>query len=386
MANGQRLMAKNNMKYYIIAGEPSGDLHGSNLMRGLQAEDSEAQFRFWGGDKMAEVGGAENLAKHYRETSFFGIAQVLRNLKTIFGQIDECKRDIEAYNPDVVILIDYPSFNMRIAKWAKERGIKVYYYIAPKVWAWKEWRVKEIRKYVDRLYTIFPFETDYFRSKGIEPVFCGNPLCDSIAQYKAQMPSREEFLREGGLDERPIVALLAGSRRSEIKDNLADMVAISQNFPQYQFVVAAVPWIEREMYDKILSGTAVKFVCNKTYDTLIYAEAAIVTSGTATLETALIGTPEIVMYHVPKIYEWLRPIVLKIPYISLVNINLNRESVREIVVNKVDVAAVSEELHAILEGGAKRTKMLAEFAELQEMMGGDGSSHRVAQDIIKSLK
>ena len=374
------------MKYYIISGEPSGDLHGSNLMRGLQAEDSEAQFRFWGGDKMAEVGGAENLAKHYRETSFFGIAQVLRNLKTIFGQIDECKRDIEAYNPDVVILIDYPSFNMRIAKWAKERGIKVYYYIAPKVWAWKEWRVKEIRKYVDRLYTIFPFETDYFRSKGIEPVFCGNPLCDSIAQYKAQMPSREEFLREGGLDKRPIVALLAGSRRSEIKDNLADMVAISQNFPQYQFVVAAVPWIEREMYDKILSGTAVKFVCNKTYDTLIYAEAAIVTSGTATLETALIGTPEIVMYHVPKIYEWLRPIVLKIPYISLVNINLNRESVREIVVNKVDVAAVSEELHAILEGGAKRTKMLAEFAELQEMMGGDGSSHRVAQDIIKSLK
>ena len=374
------------MKYYIIAGEPSGDLHGSNMMRGLQAKDSEAQFRVWGGDKMAEVGGAENLAKHYRETSFFGIAQVLRNLKTIFGQIDECKRDIEAYNPDVVILIDYPSFNMRIARWAKERGIKVYYYIAPKVWAWKEWRVKEIRKYVDRLYTIFPFETDYFRSKGIEPVFCGNPLCDSIAQYKAQMPSREEFLREGGLDERPIVALLAGSRRSEIKDNLADMVAISQNFPQYQFVVAAVPWIEREMYDKILSGTAVKFVCNKTYDTLIYAEAAIVTSGTATLETALIGTPEIVMYHVPKIYEWLRPIVLKIPYISLVNINLNRESVREIVVNKVNVAAVSEELHAILEGGAKRTKMLAEFAELQEMMGGEGSSYRVAQDIVKSLK
>ena len=374
------------MKYYIIVGEPSGDLHGSNLMRGLQAEDCEAQFRFWGGDKMAEVGGAENLAKHYRETSFFGIAQVLRNLKTIFGQIDECKRDIEAYKPDVVILIDYPSFNMRIAKWAKERGIKVYYYIAPKVWAWKEWRVKEIRKYVDRLYTIFPFESDYFRSKGIEPVFCGNPLCDSIAQYKAQMPSREEFLRAGGLDERPIVALLAGSRRSEIKDNLADMVAISKNLPNYQFVVAAVPWIEREMYDKILSGTAVKFVCDKTYDTLFYAEAAIVTSGTATLETALIGTPEIVMYHVPKLYEWLRPIVLKIPYISLVNINLNRECVREIVVNKIDVEAVSAELRAILEGGSKRAKMVADFAELQEMMGGEGSSHRVAQDIVKSLR
>ena len=386
MANGQRLMAKNNMKYYIIVGEPSGDLHGSNLMRGLQAEDSEAQFRFWGGDKMAEVGGAENLAKHYRETSFFGIAQVLRNLKTIFGQIDECKRDIEAYNPDVVILIDYPSFNMRIAKWAKERGMKVYYYIAPKVWAWKEWRVKEIRKYVDRLYTIFPFETEYFRSKGIEPIFCGNPLCDSIAQYKAQMPSREEYLRECGLDERPIVALLAGSRRSEIKDNLADMVAISRNFPEYQFVVTAVPWIEREMYDAILANTAVKVVCNKTYDTLVYAESAIVTSGTATLETALIGTPEIVLYHIPKLYEWLRPIVLKIPYISLVNINLNRECVREIVVNKIDVEAVNEELRAILEGGSRRAKILADFAELQEMMGGEGSSHRVAQDIIKSLK
>ena len=374
------------MKYYIISGEPSGDLHGSNLMRGLQAEDSEAQFRFWGGDKMAEVGGAENLAKHYRELSFFGIVQVLRNLKTIFGQIDECKRDIEAYNPDVVILIDYPSFNMRIAKWAKAHGIKVYYYIAPKVWAWKEWRVKGIRKYVDRLYTIFPFETEYFRSKGIEPVFCGNPLCDAIVQYKAQMPSREEFLRTEGLDERPIVALLAGSRRSEIKDNLADMVAISKNFPEYQFVVAAVPWIEKDLYDKILANTGVKFVCNKTYDTLIYAEAAIVTSGTATLETALIGTPEIVVYHIPKLYEWLRPLVLKIPYISLVNINLNRECVREIVVSKVDVKAVSEEFRAILEGGSKRAKMLAEFAELQEMMGGEGSSHRVAQDIVKSLK
>ena len=374
------------MKYFIVVGEPSGDLHGSNLMRGLQAEDSEAQFRFWGGDKMAEVGGKENLAKHYRETSFFGIAQVLRNLKTIVGQIDECKRDIEAFNPDVVILIDYPSFNMRIAKWAKAKGLKVYYYIAPKVWAWKEWRVKEIRKYVDRLYTIFPFETDYFRSKGIEPVFCGNPLCDSIAQYKAQMASREEFLKENGLDERPIVALLAGSRRSEIKDNLADMVAISRNFPNYQFVVAAVPWIERELYDTILSGTGVKVVCNKTYDTLIYAEAAIVTSGTATLETALIGTPEVVLYHIPKLYEILRPVMLKIPYISLVNINLNRECVREIVVNKIDVVAVSNELRSILKGGFRRATMLAEFAELREMMGGEGSSHRVAQDVVKSLK
>jgi lipid-A-disaccharide synthase len=200
------------------------------------------------------------------------------------------------------------------------------------------------------------------------------------------MPSREEFLRTEGLDERPIVALLAGSRRSEIRDNLADMVAISKNFPEYQFVVAAVPWIEKELYDKILANTGVKFVCNKTYDTLIYAEAAIVTSGTATLETALIGTPEIVVYHIPKLYEWLRPLVLKIPYISLVNINLNRECVREIVVSKVDVEAVSNELRSIMEGGSNREKMLSEFAELQEMMGGEGSSHRVAIDIVKTLK
>jgi lipid-A-disaccharide synthase len=311
---------------------------------------------------------------------------VLKNLRTIGRQLSACQADIAAWNPDVVILVDYPGFNMKIARWAHEAGFRVHYYIAPKVWAWKEWRVKSIRKYVDRLYTIFPFETEYFRSKGIEPIFCGNPLCDAIAQYKEQMPSREEFLKECNLDERPIVALLAGSRRSEIKDNLADMVAISRNFPEYQFVVAAVPWIEKELYDKILANTGVKFVCNKTYDTLIYAETAIVTSGTATLETALIGTPEIVMYHVPKIYEWLRPIVLKIPYISLVNINLNRECVREIVVNKVDVEAVSEELRAIMEGGSKRVKMLSEFAELQEMMGGKGSSHRVATDIVKSLK
>ncbi len=374
------------MRYYIIVGEPSGDLHGSNLMKGIVAEDSEAQFRFWGGDKMAEVGGKENLAKHYRETSFFGIANVLRNLRTVLGQIDECKRDIEAFNPDVVILIDYPSFNMRIAKWAKAKGLKIYYYIAPKVWAWKEWRVKEIRKYVDRLYTIFPFETEYFRSKGIEPVFCGNPLCDSIAQYKATMPSREQFLSENGLDNRPIVALLAGSRVSEIKENLADMIAISRNFPDYQFVVAAVPWIERKLYEKILNGSEVKVVCDKTYDTLIYAEAAIVTSGTATLETALMNTPEIVLYHVPKIYEWLRPIVLKIPFISLVNINLGRECVREIVVNKIDVEAVSEELRSILKGGSAREKMLADFAELQKMMGGEGSSRRAAADIVNSLK
>ena len=378
------------MKYYIIVGEPSGDLHGSNLMKGIAAEDSDAQFRFCGGDRMAQVGGCENLLKHYKQMSFFGIAQVVRNLKTIFGQIDACKRDIEQFAPDVVILIDYPSFNMRIAKWAHERGIRVYYYIAPKVWAWKEWRVKGLRRYVDRLYTIFPFETEYFRSKGIEPIFCGNPLVDDIVERAASMPPREEFLRENGLDERPIVALLAGSRTSEIRENLPDMVTLAKQFPEYQFVVTAVPWIDKRVYLQYIGASdgdsPVRYVCDKTQQTLAASVAAVVTSGTATLETALMGVPEMVLYHIPKLYEVLRPYVLKIPYVSLVNINLNREAVREIVCAKLDVESATEELRSILPGGAKRESMLADFAELKQMIGAEGASARFAADMVKSLR
>ena len=374
------------MKYYIIAGEPSGDLHGSNLMRGLQAEDGEAQFRFCGGDKMAEVGGREGLLMHYRDMSFFGIVQVIANLRTIFRQMADCKRDIEAFAPDVLILIDYPSFNMRLAKWAHAKGIKVYYYIAPKVWAWKEWRVKEIRKYVDRLYTIFPFETEYFRSKGIEPIFCGNPLTDSIAARREQMPTIEAFREANGLDERPIVALLAGSRRSEIKVNLPDMVALSREFPEYQFVVTAVGWIDKALYTQIIGSADVRYVCDQTYETLHHAAAAVVTSGTATLETALMNIPEMVLYHVPYLYEKLKPYVLKIPYVSLVNINLGREAVREIITSRFDIEAASAELRSILPGGAKREAMLTDFAALRQLIGDEGASRRFAADIVKSLK
>lgn len=374
------------MKYFVIAGEPSGDLHGSKLMQGIANEDCDARFRFCGGDRMVEVGGKENLVKHYKEMSFFGIAQVLRNLKTIFSQIDECKAAIEAFAPDVIILIDYPSFNMRIAKWAKSKGIKVYYYIAPKVWAWKEWRVKGIRKYVDRLYTIFPFETEYFRGKGIEPTFCGNPLVDDIAQMRSQLPAREDFIAENNLDSRPIVALLAGSRVSEIRENLPNMVAIANQFAEYQFVVTAVPWIDKSLYDSYISGTNVKYICNKTQQTLANAEAAIVTSGTATLETALMGIPEMVLYHIPKLYEVLRPYVLKIPYVSLVNINMNREVVRELVCAKLDIAEATAELRSILKGGDKREKMLADFAELSALIGSNGASQRFATEIVKTLK
>lgn len=375
------------MKYYVIVGEPSGDLHGSKLMRGIATADPKAEFRFTGGDRMAEVAGREAMLYHYTQMSFFGFVQVAMNLRTIFRQIDDVKADIERFSPEVIILIDYPAFNLRIAKWAKAKGIKVYYYIAPKVWAWKERRVKALRKYVDSLYTIFPFETDYFRGHGIEPTFCGNPLVDDIAECRKLLPQRNIFLAENNLDKRPIVALLAGSRRSEIKANLPDMVKIARRFPELQFVVTAVGWIERELYEGYISDVEnVRYVVDRTQQTLAMAEAAIVTSGTATLETALMGIPEIVIYHVPWLYEKLKPYFLRIPYISLVNINLGREAVRELVCANLDIDYAADELRSILVGGTQRERMLRDFDQLREMIGGEGASDRFAQDIVKSLQ
>ena len=376
------------MRYYVIAGEPSGDLHASKLMRGIVKEDAAAEFRFCGGDLMAEAGGKQGMLYHYREMSFFGFVQVLCNLRTIFRQMDAVKRDIAEFKPDVVILVDYPAFNLRIAKWAKQRGIKVYYYIAPKVWAWKERRVKRLRRDVDRLYTIFPFESDYFRSKGIEPIFCGNPLVDDIAARRRTLPLREEFMRDNGLDSRPIVALLAGSRRSEIKANLPAMVALAERLPQYQFVVTAVPWLDKSLYDQYMGSATenIHYLCDKTQQTLAHSVAAVVTSGTATLETALMGIPEMVLYHIPKLYEVLRPLVLKIPFVSLVNINLGREAVREIVVAKVDQDEAERELRSILNGGSKRAKMLADFDQLRTIIGEEGASERFGAEIVRTIK
>ncbi|MBR4850551.1 MAG: lipid-A-disaccharide synthase, partial [Tidjanibacter sp.] len=289
------------MKYYIIAGEASGDLHGSNLMKGILKADPEAQFRFWGGDRMAEVGGVENLVKHYKKTSFFGVTEVLRNLPTIFGQLNECKQNLMAYGPDVLICVDYPGFNFKVARFAHERGVRTFYYISPKVWAWKERRVERIRKYVDKLFIIFPFEIDYFKSKGIEAIYEGNPIMDSIAQTLAQIPSKEDFCQQNGLSDEPIVALLAGSRSSEVKRNLAFMRELSEAFPGHQFVVAGVSWLDAGLYDKYLAGSRVKVIVDKTYPLVHYADAAVVCSGTATLETALIGTPEVVCYRMDEL-------------------------------------------------------------------------------------
>lgn len=374
------------MKYYLIAGEPSGDLHGANLIEGLKLSDPQAGFRFWGGDKMAEAGGAENLRKHYRETSFFGIVQVIRNYGTIRRQIRECKEDILAYAPDVLILIDYPGFNMRMAEFAHRHGIRTFYYIAPKVWAWREWRVRSIQKYVDRLFVIFPFECKYFPKHGIEPVFEGNPLVDAIEHRRKSLPSREEFVAEHGLDERPIVALLAGSRRGEISDNLPMMADLARQFPGMQFVVAGVPWIDRALYEKAIGDAPVRYLCDCTYELLHSASAAIVTSGTATLETALFEVPEVVVYRTLWINIKLRPFVLKVPYVSLVNLNLGRESVREIIQSGYDTAEAVAELRAILPGGGKRQRMLDDFDELRRIIGGPGASDRFARRMVDELK
>ena len=374
------------MKYYIIAGEPSGDLHGSNLMKGIRKSDPEAKFRFCGGDMMAEVGGRENLVKHYREMSFFGFVQVALNLRTILSQMGECCRDILAFQPDVVILIDYPGFNIKIAEFAHSKGIPVHYYIAPKVWAWKEHRVKALRRFVDKLYIIFPFEKEYFRSKGIEPHFEGNPIMDAITKRCAEAPAESDFRRENGLDERPIVALLAGSRVSEIKANLRFMARLAERMPEHQFVVAGVDWIKREQYEVFTADMPVKFVCDKTYELLQISEVAVVTSGTATLETALIGIPELVVYGIPWFYEKMKPYLLKIPYVSLVNLNLQREAVREMVVYHPSVDEAEKELRSIMIGGDKREKMLADFAELRAIIGGAGASDRFAKAIVDEIQ
>lgn len=374
------------MNYYLIAGEPSGDLHGANLIGGLKKADPEARFRFWGGDKMAAAGGADNLAKHYRETSFFGIVEVLKNFRTIRRQMEECRRDVAAFAPDVLILIDYPGFNMKMARWAKERGIRVYYYIAPKVWAWREWRVKSIRRYVDELFIIFPFERDYFPRHGIRPVFEGNPLVDAIEARRAALPSPEEFRRRNGLDERPIVALLAGSRKGEIRANLPLMADLARRFPDRQFVVTGVGWLDRALYEEQIGDSGIRYVCDRTYETLAAAEAAVVTSGTATLETALLGVPEVVVYRTLWFQVKLRPYVLKVPYVSLVNLNLGRESVAEIIQSGRDTDRAERELRAILPGGEKRGRMLRDFAELQAVIGGPGASDRFARRMVELLR
>ncbi len=371
------------MKYYIIAGEASGDLHASNLMKGILENDQDAEFRFFGGDLMAKVGGT--LVKHYHDLAFMGFIEVILNLRTIKKNISFCKNDIADFNPDVVILVDYPGFNLRIAKFAKRKGFKVFYYIAPKVWAWKESRVKTLRNFVDKLFVIFPFEIDYFKKHGIEVIYEGNPLKDAI-QKNTETVTFQEFTTTNSLGSSPIIALVAGSRKQEIKYNLPIMLQVMNNFPDYQFVIAGAPSLKYEVYKPYINGTNVKIVFNQTQNLLCSATLALVTSGTATLEAALLNTPEIVCYKGNTISMLIAWIVIKVKYISLVNLIMGTEVVRELKQFDLTRKNLVAQMQKLLPGSSYRDEMLSQFAELNRILGEPGSSKRVAKHMIELLK
>ena len=376
------------MKYYIVAGEASGDLHGSNLIKGLVQADPDAVFRFWGGDMMIAAAGARGeLVRHYKEASIMGYWEVLKKLRRVLGQMEFCRRDIAAWQPDVLIMIDYPGFNLRMAEFAKKNGILSYYYIAPKVWAWKESRVKKLRKYVDRLFVIFPFEIEYFRRHGIEAYYAGNPIMDSIAERKAASGKTfEQFCAENGLNGKPVVALVAGSRTHEIDHNLPVMAEVSRRFPDLQFVVTGVSWLPRSLYNKYLSGSDVAYVCDKTYETISFSAAALVTSGTATLETALLNIPEVVCFRGPALSMWIAYRLVKLRFISLVNLVMDREVVRELIQKDFTVEAAASELAAVMPGGVKHEKIMSDYLALAEVVGSAGASERIAAGMVGFLK
>lgn len=375
------------MKYYLIVGEASGDLHASNLMRALQHEDPQAEFRFFGGDLMKAVGGT--CVKHYRELAYMGFIPVLLHLRTIFRNMDFCKKDVEAWQPDVLILVDYPGFNLKIAEYIKRHTqIPVYYYISPKIWAWKEYRIKNIKRDVDELFSILPFEVDFFKKHQYPIHYVGNPCVDAVDDFRRKgQETFSEFVAANGLEDKPIIALLAGSRRQEIKDNLTRMIEAARSFPQYQFVVAGAPGIEPDFYKRYIDSST-KIVFGQTYRLLQQAEAALVTSGTATLETALFRVPQVVCYYISagKLVSFLRRHILKVKYISLVNLIADREVVAELVADGMTVSNIKKELAKIISGGNGRSRMLSEYDRLIGILGEPGASERAAAQITAFLK
>ena len=376
------------MKYYLIVGEASGDLHASNLMKALMAEDPEAEFRFFGGDLMTAVGGT--CVKHYRELAYMGFIPVLLHLRTIFSNMDRCKHDIEAWKPDVLILVDYPGFNLKIAAYIKKyTQIPIYYYISPKIWAWKEYRIKNIRRDVDKLFSILPFEVDFFRGHHYPVDYVGNPCVDAVDSFlRTDTETKEQFCQRLNLESsRPIIALLAGSRKQEIKDNLSRMMEASRSFPQFQFVIAGAPGIAPEFYSHYLTDGA-KIVFGETYRLLRHSEAALVTSGTATLETALFRVPQVVCYYTAagKLVSFLRRHILKVKYISLVNLVSGSEVVTELVADGMTVDNIRRELSAIIEGGSRHIQMLSGYDRMIQILGTPGASERAAKLMVKYLK
>lgn len=377
------------MKYYLIAGEASGDLHASNLMKSLKKMDGEAEFRFFGGDLMANVGGV--CVKHYRELAFMGFIPVLTHLPTIFKNMSLCKKDIVEWNPDVVILIDYPGFNLKIANFLKSHtNIPVYYYISPKIWAWKEYRIKNIKRDIDKLFSILPFEVDFFEKKHHYPIcYVGNPCVDAVSEFQAGYHETfDEFCVRNRLDAtKPVIAILAGSRRQEIKDNLATMLEAASHFPDHQIVIAGAPGMDTAYYDKFIGKHKVTIVFGQTYPLLAHSRAALVTSGTATLETALFKVPQVVCYYVAmgKFVSFLRRHLLKVRYISLVNLIANRSVVRELVADQMTVYNVEAELADLLKEGVERDAMLHGYDQCIEKLGPAGASENTAKAILGLL-
>lgn len=370
------------MKYYIIAGEASGDLHGSNLMKALYKEDTTANIRFWGGDLMQKVGGT--LVKHYRDLSFMGFLEVVLNLKTILNNITFCKSDIEKFQPDAIIFIDYPGFNMRIAKWAKHKGIKTHYYIAPQIWAWKENRIAAIKRDFDKLFVILPFEKDFFEKKHHFPVeFVGHPLIDAI--HNREKKDGIPFRKENNLDEKPIIAILPGSRKQEIAKMLSIMLSVVDDFSDYQFVIAGAPSQDYSFYEQFLTNKNVKFIADKTYDLLSNATAALVTSGTATLETALFKVPEVVCYKGSWASYQIAKRVITLKYISLVNLIMDSQVVTELIQDDCNSKRIKEELLKILDAN-HRKEILSNYEVLENKLGGIGASEKTAKLIVKELR
>ena len=378
------------MRYYLIVGEASGDLHASRLMRSLKKYDELAEFRFFGGDLMAAEGGTR--VKHYKELAYMGFVPVLLHLGTIFSNMKRCKEDIVAWKPDVVILVDYPGFNLNIAKFLKKNTlIPVYYYISPKIWAWKEWRIKSIKRDVSEMFSILPFEVPFYEQKHKYPIhYVGNPTAQEVAEFRAGYhQTHEEFCRENNLDSRkPIIALLAGSRLQEIKDNLPAMIEVAERFEDYQMVLAGAPSIEDEYYDKFLEGTPVRVVKNKTYQLLSHTTAALVTSGTATLETALFNVPQVVCYEtpLPKLIRFAFNHVLKVDYISLVNLVANKEVVPEMFADKFTIDGIANELYKIMPGQPARERMLAEYQEVLRELGSKVAPDEAASIMVDLLR
>ncbi len=372
------------MKYFIIAGEASGDLHGSNLVKEIKKVDPEADIACWGGDKMKEAGA--RLLVHYRELAIMGFWEVLLKLGKIFRNMKKCRQQVLEYKPDLVILIDYPGFNLRIAEKLKKFDFRIYYYISPKVWAWKKSRIKKIKRYIDRMYVIFPFEKAFFEENDYRVHYFGNPLVGTVKEGMAESGGREALIKEHHLEDKPVIALLAGSRVQEVKRILPVMTGMEKYLPDYQFVVAGISTIDESLYSAILKDSNIRLVCDSTYRLLSGSDAALVTSGTATLETAIANIPQVVCYRAGRLSYIIARMLLKIRFISLVNLIMDREIVKELIQADLNEKNIVSELNAILPGGRKREAMLEDYSALRKMLAGKDASARIAVDMYHSVK